>query len=48
MMARYEWTSVWIVNRVVMMSMEINAGLNFMDITPMLKINELKDICLGQ
>jgi hypothetical protein len=31
-----------------MMSMKTNAGLTFMDIAPMLKINELEDICLGQ
>jgi hypothetical protein len=30
------------------MCMETNAGLTFMDIAPMLKINELEDICLGQ
>jgi len=47
-MARYKWTSVWIANEVAMMSMETNAGLTFMDIAPMLKINELEDICLGQ
>jgi hypothetical protein len=29
------------------MSMKTNAGLTFMDIALMLKINELKDICLG-
>ena len=29
-----------------MMSIETNAGLTFMDIAPMLKINELEDICL--
>jgi len=39
----------WIANEVaMMMSMETNAGLTFMDIAPMLKINELEDICLGQ
>jgi len=37
-----------IANEVAMMSMETNARLTFMDIAPMLKINELKDICLGQ
>jgi hypothetical protein len=37
-----------IANEVAMMSMETNAGLAFMDITPMLKINELEDIFLGQ
>ena len=47
-MARYKWTGVWIANKVAMMSMETNAGLTFMDIAPMLKINELEDICLGQ
>jgi hypothetical protein len=47
-MAGYEWTGVWIANGVAMMSMETNAGLTFMDIALMLKINELKDICLGQ
>jgi hypothetical protein len=47
-MARYKWTGVWIVNGVVMMSMKINAGLTFMDIAPMLKINELENIFLGQ
>jgi hypothetical protein len=47
-MARYEWTSVWIANEVVMMSMETNAGLTFMDIAPRLKINELDNIFLGQ
>jgi hypothetical protein len=47
-MARYEWTGVWIANEVVMMSMETNAGLTFMDIAPRLKINELDNICLGQ
>jgi hypothetical protein len=31
-----------------MMSMETNAGLAFMDIAPMLKINKLEDIFLGQ
>jgi hypothetical protein len=31
-----------------MMSMKTNAGLTFMDIAPMLKINELENICLGQ
>ena len=47
-MARYKWTGVWIANEVAMMSMETNAGLTFMDIAPMLKLNELEDICLGQ
>ena len=47
-MARYKWTGVWIANEVAMMSMETNAGLTFMDIAPMLNINELEDICLGQ
>ena len=47
-MARYKWTGVWIANKVAMMSMETNAGLTFMDIAPMLKINELEDIFLGQ
>jgi hypothetical protein len=47
-MAGYKWTGVWIVNEVAMMSMETNAGLTFMDIAPMLKINELDNICLGQ
>jgi hypothetical protein len=37
-----------IANEVAMMSMEINAGLTFMDIAPMLKINELEDIYLEQ
>ena len=36
----------WIANEVVMMSMKTNAGLTFMDIAPMLKINELEDIAL--
>jgi hypothetical protein len=45
-MARYKWTSVWIANEVAMMSIETNTGLTFMDIAPMLKINELEDICL--
>jgi hypothetical protein len=40
-MARYEWISVW-------MSMKINVELTFMDIAPMLKINELDNICFGQ
>jgi len=31
-----------------MISMKTSAGLTFMDITPMLKINELENICLGQ
>jgi hypothetical protein len=47
-MAKYKWTCVWIANEVAMMSMETNAGLTFMDIASMLKINELEDICLGQ
>jgi hypothetical protein len=47
-MAKYEWTGVWIANRVVMMCMKTNAGLTFMDIAPMLNINELENICLGQ
>jgi hypothetical protein len=47
-MARYKWTGVWIANEVAIMSMETNAGLTFMDIAPMLKINELEEICLGQ
>jgi hypothetical protein len=47
-MVRYKWTCVWITNEVAMMSIETNAGLTFMDIAPMLKINELEDICLGQ
>jgi hypothetical protein len=47
-MARYEWTGVWIANEMAMMSMETNAGLTFMDITPRLKINELDNIYLGQ
>jgi len=47
-MARYKWTGVYIVNEVAIMSMKINVGLTFMDIAPMLKINELEDICLGQ
>jgi hypothetical protein len=47
-MARYEWTSVWIVNEVAMMSMKISVRLTFMDIASMLKLNELEDICLGQ
>ena len=46
-MAGYEWTGVWIANEVAMMNMKINARLTFMDIAPMLKINELEDICLG-
>ena len=48
MMARYDWTGVWITNEMAMMSMKTNARLTLMDITPMLKINELEDICLGQ
>jgi len=36
-----------IANEVAMMSIETNAGLTFMDIAPMSKINELEDICLG-
>jgi hypothetical protein len=36
----------WIANEVAMMSMETNAGLTFMDIAPMLKINELKTFAL--
>jgi hypothetical protein len=47
-MAKYKWTCVWIANEVAMMSMETNAGLTFMDIASILKINELEDICLGQ
>jgi hypothetical protein len=47
-MARYEWTGVWIANEMAMMSIKTNAGLTFMDIAPMLKINELEDIFLGQ
>jgi hypothetical protein len=47
-MTGYEWTSVWIANEVAMMSIKTNAGLTFMDIASMLKINELEDICLGQ
>jgi len=47
-MAGYKLTGVWITNKVAMMSMETNARLTFMDIAPMLKINELEDICLGQ
>jgi hypothetical protein len=47
-MARYEWIGVWIANEVAMMSMKTNTGLTFMDIAPMLKINELENICLGQ
>jgi hypothetical protein len=47
-MARYEWISVWIANRVAIMSMKINVELTFMDIAPMLKINELDNICFGQ
>jgi hypothetical protein len=39
---------MYIANEVAMMSMKINAGLTFMDNAPMLKINELEDICLGQ
>jgi hypothetical protein len=39
---------VWIANEVAMMNMETNAGLTFMDIAHMLKINELEGICLGQ
>jgi hypothetical protein len=45
-MARYEWTDIWIANEVAMMNMKTR--LTFMDIAPMLKINELEDICLGQ
>jgi hypothetical protein len=37
-----------IANEVAMMSMKTNVGLTFMDIAPMLKINELEDIFLGQ
>jgi hypothetical protein len=29
-MARYEWTDVWIANEMAMMSMDTNAGLTFM------------------
>jgi len=29
-MARYEWTGVWIANEVAMMSMDTNTGLTFM------------------
>ena len=47
-MAKYEQTGVWIINRMVMISMKTSVGLTFMDITPMLKINELENICLGQ
>ena len=47
-MARYKWTGVWIANEVAMMNMETHAGLTFMDIALMLKINELEDIFLGQ
>jgi hypothetical protein len=47
-MARYEWTSVWIANEVAMMSMKTNAELTLIDIAPMLKINELENICLRQ
>jgi len=36
-----------IANEEAMMSMKKNARLTFMDIAPMLKINELEDICLG-
>jgi len=46
-MARYEWTGVWIANGVAMMSMETNAGLTFIISAPRLKINELDNICLG-
>lgn len=44
----YEWTYVWITNKVTMMSIKTSVELTFMDIFPMLKINELEDICLGQ
>jgi hypothetical protein len=44
---RWIWVDMCIANEVAMMSMETNAGLTFMDIAPMLKINELEDICLG-
>jgi len=37
-----------IANEEAMMSMETNAGLTFMDIAPLLKINELEDIYLGK
>ena len=40
-------TNVWIANKVVMMSLKINVELTLMDIAPMLKINELDNICLG-
>jgi len=41
-------TDVWITNKVVMMSLKTNVELTLMDIAPMLKINELDNICLGQ
>ena len=43
-MVRYEQKNVQIVDGVAMMSMKTSAELTFMDIAPMLKINELKDI----
>jgi hypothetical protein len=43
-MARYEWTSVWITIGVAMTSIKTTAELTFMDIAPMLKINELENI----
>ena len=38
---RYQWTCI-----VTMMSMKTNDELTFIDIAPMLKINELKNISL--
>ena len=43
-MVRYEQKNVQIVDGVAMMSMKTSAELTFMDIAPMLKINQLKDI----
>jgi len=38
-MVEYEWTYVWITNKVTMMSIKTSVELTFMDISPMLKIN---------
>jgi len=37
-----------IANEMAMMRMETNAGLTFMDIALILKINDLDNICLGK
>jgi len=41
-MVEYEWKNIWISNEVTMMSMKINVELIFMDLAPMLMINELE------